>query len=206
MLGVSTCRLVAPPHVPLAEPMARLIEELRKLPGIGAKSAQRCLHILRSSAADADALSDAWRELKAKLRLCSICNNIHGCRSLRLLSSPRATSVRSAWSRTDQHWRDRTTHYNGVYHVLHGTLSPCTASTGALRTGRSPHAPSAARSTRPSSPPAPRWKAKRRSLLADLLKPYAIRITRIAPACQPAATSSIRMKHDDPRARRPARG
>jgi recombination protein RecR len=57
--------------------MARLIEELRKLPGIGAKSAQRlAFHILRASTEDAGALADAVRELKAKLLLCSTCNNI----------------------------------------------------------------------------------------------------------------------------------
>ena len=52
--------------------MARLIEELRKLPGIGSKNAQRlAFHILRSSGEDAEALSDAIRDLKAKLQLCS---------------------------------------------------------------------------------------------------------------------------------------
>ena len=57
--------------------MARLIEELRKLPGIGAKSAQRlAFHILRASSEDAGALADAVRELKARLLLCSTCNNI----------------------------------------------------------------------------------------------------------------------------------
>jgi recombination protein RecR len=60
-----------------AEPMARLIEELKKLPGVGTKSAQRfAFHILRSTDDDADALADAVRGLKASLRLCSICNNV----------------------------------------------------------------------------------------------------------------------------------
>src|SRR5512138_2647545 len=60
-----------------AEPMARLIEELKKLPGVGSKSAQRlAFHILRSSDEDAVALADAVRDVKAKLRLCSVCNNI----------------------------------------------------------------------------------------------------------------------------------
>ena len=60
-----------------AEPMARLIEELKKLPGIGTKSAQRlAFHVLRSSGEDADALSLAIREVKLQLRLCSVCNNI----------------------------------------------------------------------------------------------------------------------------------
>ncbi len=60
-----------------AEPMARLIDELKKLPGIGSKSAQRlAFHILRSSEDDAEALASAVRDVKAKLRLCSTCNNI----------------------------------------------------------------------------------------------------------------------------------
>ena len=60
-----------------AEPMTRLIDELKKLPGIGSKSAQRlAFHILRSSADDAEALASAVQDVKAKLRLCSICNNI----------------------------------------------------------------------------------------------------------------------------------
>src|SRR5258708_19464958 len=60
-----------------AEPMSRLIDELRKLPGIGTKSAQRlAFHVLRSSDADAKALADAILVLREKLRLCSICNNI----------------------------------------------------------------------------------------------------------------------------------
>ena len=60
-----------------AEPMTRLIDELKKLPGIGAKSAQRlAFHILRSSDDDAEALAVAVRDVKASLRLCSICNNI----------------------------------------------------------------------------------------------------------------------------------
>src|SRR3989454_9427875 len=60
-----------------AEPMARLIDELKKLPGIGGKTAQRlAFHILRSKDEDAEALAAAVRDVKANLRLCSICNNI----------------------------------------------------------------------------------------------------------------------------------
>ena len=60
-----------------AEPMARLIEELKKLPGVGTKTAQRfAFHILRSTDEDAAALAEAVRGLKASLRLCSICNNV----------------------------------------------------------------------------------------------------------------------------------
>src|ERR1039458_3334294 len=60
-----------------AEPLARLIEELKKLPGVGAKSAQRfAFHILRSTDEDAAALAEAVHGLKASLRLCSVCNNV----------------------------------------------------------------------------------------------------------------------------------
>src|SRR5437762_8600672 len=57
--------------------MARLIEELKKLPGIGGKTAQRlAFHILRASDEDAELLADSIRQVKASLHLCSICNNI----------------------------------------------------------------------------------------------------------------------------------
>ena len=60
-----------------AEPMAQLIDELKKLPGVGGKSAQRlAFHILRSSEDDAEALASAIRNLKEKLHLCSVCSNI----------------------------------------------------------------------------------------------------------------------------------
>ena len=65
------------PMSKFAEPMSRLIDELKKLPGVGAKSAQRlAFHILRSSDEDAEALATAVRDVKANLRLCSVCNNI----------------------------------------------------------------------------------------------------------------------------------
>jgi recombination protein RecR len=110
-----------------AEPMARLIEELKKLPGVGTKSAQRfAFHLLRSSDEDAAALADAVRALKASLRLCSICNNVTDVDPCAYCTSPvrnqrlicvveEPTSIASI---------ERTRSYQGVYHVLHGTLSP----------------------------------------------------------------------------------
>src|SRR5258708_21887424 len=110
-----------------AEPMARLIEELRKLPGIGTKSAQRlAFHVLRSSSEDAEALSAAIRELKLHLRLCSICNNITDvdpcgyCTSA--VRNQRLVCV--VEEPTNIATIEKTRSYNGVYHVLHGTLSP----------------------------------------------------------------------------------
>ena len=110
-----------------AEPMARLIDELKKLPGIGGKSAQRmAFHILRSSAEDAEALSSAIRNLKEKLHLCSICNNItdvdpcsycsNAVRNQRLVCVvEEPTNIAAV---------EKSRFYNGVYHVLHGAISP----------------------------------------------------------------------------------
>ena len=110
-----------------AEPVARLIEELKKLPGVGTKSAQRfAFHILRATDDDAAALAEAVRGLKASLRLCSVCNNVTDIDPCAYCSSPtrnqrlvcvveEPTSIESV---------ERTRGFQGVYHVLHGTLSP----------------------------------------------------------------------------------
>src|SRR5437899_801203 len=107
--------------------MARLIDELKKLPGIGSKSAQRlAFHILRSSDEDADALAGAIHQLKENLHLCSICNNItdvdpcfycsNETRNQRLVCVvEEPTNIASV---------EKTRSYNGVYHVLHGAISP----------------------------------------------------------------------------------
>src|ERR1700734_834939 len=110
-----------------AEPMSRLIDELKKLPGGGAKSAQPlAFHILRSSDDDAEALAAAVRDVKANLRLCSVCNNItdvdpcvyctSATRNQRLVCVvEEPTNIASV---------EKTRHFNGVYHVLHGSISP----------------------------------------------------------------------------------
>ena len=110
-----------------AEPMTRLIEELRKLPGIGTKSAQRlAFHMLRSSTEDAEKLAVAIRELKEHLHLCSICNNITDvdpciyCTS----SSRDQRLVCVVEEPTNIATIEKTRSYGGVYHILHGTLSP----------------------------------------------------------------------------------
>lgn len=110
-----------------AEPMARLIEELKKLPGVGTKTAQRfAFHILRSTDDDAAALAEAVRALKTSLRLCSICNNVtdvdpcaycaSAVRNHRLVCVVEEPSNIAAVERAQG--------FQGVYHVLHGTLSP----------------------------------------------------------------------------------
>ena len=110
-----------------AEPMARLIDELKKLPGVGSKSAQRlAFHILRSSADDADALAGAIHEVKASLRLCSICNNITDVDPCTYCSSATRNQrvICVVEEPTNIASVEKTRHYNGVYHVLHGAISP----------------------------------------------------------------------------------
>jgi len=110
-----------------AEPMARLIDELRKLPGVGTKSAQRyAFHILRASDGDATALSQAILSLKQHLRLCSLCNNITDVDPCAYCSSPSRNQrlICLVEEPTNINAVEKTRTYNGVYHVLHGTLSP----------------------------------------------------------------------------------
>jgi recombination protein RecR len=110
-----------------AEPMARLIEELKKLPGIGSKSAQRlAFHILRSSDENAESLASAVRDLKAQLRLCSICNNITDVDPCSYCTNPTRNQrlVCVVEEPTNIASIEKTKHFNGVYHVLHGTISP----------------------------------------------------------------------------------
>jgi recombination protein RecR len=110
-----------------AEPMSRLIDELKKLPGIGAKSAQRlAFHILRSSDEDAEALATAVRDVKANLRLCSVCNNITDVDPCVYCTSATRNQrlVCVVEEPTNIAAIEKTKHYNGVFHVLHGAISP----------------------------------------------------------------------------------
>ena len=110
-----------------AEPMARLIEELKKLPGIGSKSAQRlAFHILRAEDTDAEALAAAVRDVKASLRLCSIYNNITDVDPCVYCSSATRNHrlVCVVEEPTNIQSIEKTKHFNGVYHVLHGAISP----------------------------------------------------------------------------------
>ena len=107
--------------------MARLIDELKKLPGIGGKTAQRlAFHILRASDEDAEVLADAIRQVKASLHLCSVCSNITDIDPCVYCSSPTRNQrlVCVVEEPTNIAAIEKTRSYNGVYHVLHGTLSP----------------------------------------------------------------------------------
>ncbi|MGC2617909.1 MAG: recombination mediator RecR [Acidobacteriaceae bacterium] len=168
-----------------AEPMARLIEELRKLPGIGTKSAQRlAFYILRSDDQDAEALAAAIRDVKECLRLCSICNNITDVDPCLYCSSPTRNQrlVCVVEEPTNIATIEKTRSWNGVFHVLHGTLSPLHGvGPEHLRTGNL-----IARAERGdvdevilATSPTVEGEATA-SWLADLLRATNVRITRIA--------------------------
>src|SRR3974390_3139467 len=109
------------------EPMSRLIDELKKLPGVGTKSAQRlAFHILRSSDEDAEALVWAVLDVKANLRFFSVCNNITDVDPCVYCASPTRNQrlVCVVEEPTNIAAIERIRNYNGVYHVLHGALSP----------------------------------------------------------------------------------
>ena len=110
-----------------AAPMSRLIDELRKLPGVGTKTAQRfAFHILRSTDSDAVALAESIRALKEALRLCSICNNVTDVDPCGYCTSPSRNTrlICAVEEPTNIAAIEKTRSWNGVYHVLHGTLSP----------------------------------------------------------------------------------
>ena len=109
-----------------AEPLARLIQEIKRLPGIGQKSAQRiAFHILRSDRTDVERLSGALLDVKDKLGLCSICNNISDsevCRYCR--DEGRDRSVICVVEEPLNILPIETTRqFSGLYHVLHGAIS-----------------------------------------------------------------------------------
>jgi recombination protein RecR len=111
----------------LPEPLARLVEQLQKLPGIGAKGALRlAFHVLKNPREDAERLCDAIRDVKERVTYCSICNNItdadpcrfctDGGRDTRLIcvvEEPQNVTV-----------VEKAGGFRGAYHVLMGALSP----------------------------------------------------------------------------------
>jgi len=111
----------------LPDPLTRLVEQLQKLPGIGAKGAQRlAFHILKNPRDDAERLCDAVRDVKERVTYCTVCNNItehdpcvfctSASRNQRLIcvvEEPQNVSV-----------VEKTREFRGVYHVLMGALSP----------------------------------------------------------------------------------
>ncbi|HEU0122775.1 MAG TPA: recombination mediator RecR [Bryobacteraceae bacterium] len=110
-----------------AEPLSRLVEEFRRLPGIGQKSAQRiAFHLLRASKEDAFRLARAVVDVKEKLGLCAICNNVSDGELCPYCENPhRDHSVICVVEEPPNILPIETTRtFSGLYHVLHGSISP----------------------------------------------------------------------------------
>jgi recombination protein RecR len=113
-----------------AGPLAHLIDEFKRLPGVGQKSAQRlAFHVLRAGREDAERLSQAILDVKDKLSLCRLCNNISEselCQFCRDENRDR-TVVCVVEEPHNIVGIEVTRQFHGMYHVLHGSLSPLRA-------------------------------------------------------------------------------
>ncbi|MBI3665023.1 MAG: recombination protein RecR [Acidobacteria bacterium] len=111
----------------LAEPMARLIDELKRLPGVGQKSAQRiAFHLLRLPREEVERLAHALLDMRERVRLCLVCNNIADG-ELCTICSDSSRNQKILCVVEESHnilVIEKTRQFNGLYHVLHGSLSP----------------------------------------------------------------------------------
>ncbi len=110
-----------------ARPLAELIAELERLPGVGPKSAQRlAYHLLRVSDAEASRLADSIRNAKTKLRFCVSCQNVSERELCEICSDTRrdVSIICVVAEPRDIAAVERVNEYRGRYHVLHGLLSP----------------------------------------------------------------------------------
>ncbi len=110
-----------------SEPVAKLIDEFKRLPGIGHKSAQRlAFHILRRPLPEVENFIDALREIKEKIVFCSVCNNMTDTNPCMYCAS--TTRDRSQICVLEEPYNlvaiEKTRSYKGLYHILHGSLSP----------------------------------------------------------------------------------
>ncbi|MEW6523580.1 MAG: recombination mediator RecR [Bacillota bacterium] len=108
-------------------PVARLIEELTKLPGVGPKTAQRlAFHILETDAGDVQRLAESLLSVRSQILNCSVCHNITDVDPCRLCRNPERDRqlVCVVEGPRDVAALERSHEYRGLYHVLHGAWSP----------------------------------------------------------------------------------
>jgi recombination protein RecR len=111
----------------IPEPVTRLIDALSRLPGVGPKTASRLTYyLLRAPDEVANTLSETLRDLKAQTQLCSVCHNITVSDPCGICSDPRRDphTIMVVEEPLDVLAIERTGSYHGVYHVLHGVISP----------------------------------------------------------------------------------
>ncbi len=110
-----------------AEPVTKLIDEFKRLPGVGQKSAQRlAFHVLRMSESEVERFVAALEEVKRKIVFCTVCNNLTDVDPCRFCAAPNRD--RSIICIVEEPYNlvaiEKTRSYHGLYHVLHGSLSP----------------------------------------------------------------------------------
>lgn len=110
-----------------SEPVAKLMDEFKRLPGIGQKSAQRlAFYVLRRPLAEVENFASALREVKEKIVFCSICNNLTDVDPCLYCSNPKRD--RSIICVVEEPYNlvavEKTRSFRGLYHILHGSLSP----------------------------------------------------------------------------------
>jgi recombination protein RecR len=109
------------------DPLSKLVEQLQRLPGIGAKSAQRlAFHILKTPREEVDRLGDAIREVKDRVTYCSVCSNITDVDPCFFCTNPgRDHSLICVVEEPENvNGIEKTRDFKGLYHVLMGALSP----------------------------------------------------------------------------------
>ncbi|MGI9105895.1 MAG: recombination mediator RecR [Pyrinomonadaceae bacterium] len=110
-----------------AEPVTKLIDEFKRLPGVGQKSAQRlAFHVLRMPESDVARFITALEEVKRKIIFCTVCNNLTDVDPCRYCAS--TSRDRSIICVVEEPYNlvavEKTRSYHGLYHILHGSLSP----------------------------------------------------------------------------------
>src|ERR671917_761184 len=110
-----------------AEPVTKLIDEFKRLPGVGQKSAQRlAFHVLRMTEADVDRFTAAMQEVKRRIVFCTVCNNLTDVDPCRFCAS--TSRDRSMICVVEEPYNlvavEKTRSFRGLYHILHGSLSP----------------------------------------------------------------------------------
>ena len=110
-----------------SEPVTKLIDEFKRLPGIGQKSAQRlAFHVLRMTEAEVERFAEAMQEVKRRIVFCTVCNNLTDVEPCRFCAS--TSRDRAMICVVEEPYNlvavEKTRSYNGLYHVLHGSLSP----------------------------------------------------------------------------------
>jgi recombination protein RecR len=167
------------------DPLGRLVEQLQRLPGIGAKSAQRlAFHILKTPREDAERLCEAIRDVKDRVTYCSICSNITDADPCYFCTSPSRDQRTICVVEQPENVSgvEKTREFRGVYHVLMGALSPLHGVgpddlkiRGLLSRVGSGGADEVILATNPNV------EGEATAIyLAKLLKPLGVRVTRIA--------------------------